>query len=46
MTVLQEVLSGMLHRDADAPPVLGRRTVAGAMRDLVLRGPVGQRNRL
>lgn len=45
MTVLHEVLSGMRHRDADSTPVLRRRSVTGAMRDLVTRGPVGQRNR-
>ena len=45
MTVRHKVVSGMRHRDADATPVLRRRSVAGAMRDLVTRGPVGQRNR-
>lgn len=32
-------------RDADATPVLRRRRIAGAMRDLVTRGPDGQRQR-
>jgi hypothetical protein len=45
MTVLHEVLSGMRRRDADATPVLRHRSVTGTMRDLVTRGPVGQRNR-
>ncbi|MFC5729840.1 MULTISPECIES: NAD-dependent epimerase/dehydratase family protein [Nocardioides] len=44
-SVLEEVLAGMRHRDADATPVLRRRSVAGAMRDFVTRGPVDQRNR-
>jgi UDP-glucose 4-epimerase len=45
MTVIREVHSGMCHRDAGATPALRRRSVSGAMRDLVTRGPVGQRNR-
>jgi UDP-glucose 4-epimerase len=43
--LLHEVLSGMRNRDADATPVLRRRSVTGAVRDLVARGPVGQRDR-
>ncbi|WP_435770295.1 NAD-dependent epimerase/dehydratase family protein [Nocardioides sp. SYSU DS0651] len=45
VSVLEEVLAGMRDRDADATPVLRRRSVAGALRDFVSRGPVGQRNR-
>jgi UDP-glucose 4-epimerase len=46
MTVIREVLSGMCHRDLGATPTLRHRSVSSAMRDLVTRGPVGQRNRL
>lgn len=45
MAVLREVLSGMSDAASDRTPVLRPRTVAGALRDLVARGPVGQRNR-
>ena len=45
MTVRHKVLAGMRHRDADATSMRWRHSVAGAMRDLVTRGPVGQRNR-
>lgn len=44
-TVLDEVLAGMRHRDSGATPVLRRRSVAGAVRDFITRGSVGQRNR-
>jgi hypothetical protein len=46
MTVIREVLSGMCHRDVSATPTVRHRSVSSAMRDLVTRGPVGQRNRL
>jgi nucleoside-diphosphate-sugar epimerase len=45
VTVLQEVLSGMRHRDSAGTPVLRARTVVGALSDAVTRGPVGKRNR-
>jgi UDP-glucose 4-epimerase len=44
-TVLREVLEGMRERDGRATPVLRPRSVAGALRDFVTRGPVGIRNR-
>ena len=43
--VLREVLSGMRHRASDATAVLRPRHVTGALRDLMGRGPVGQRRR-
>jgi UDP-glucose 4-epimerase len=43
--VLREVLDGMRDRDAAPTPVLRPRTVAGALRDFVTRGPVGGRPR-
>jgi UDP-glucose 4-epimerase len=43
--VLREVLAGMRERDAARTPVLRPRTVAGALGDLVRRGPVGRRKR-
>ena len=45
VSVFEEVLAGMRHRDSDTTPVLRPRSVAGALRDFVTRGPVGQRNR-
>jgi UDP-glucose 4-epimerase len=45
MTVLREVLSGMRDTAAGRTPVLRPRTVAGALRDMVRRGPAGQRER-
>jgi hypothetical protein len=45
VTVLQEVLSGMRHRNSAGTPVLRARTVVGALSDAVTRGPVGKRNR-
>jgi UDP-glucose 4-epimerase len=43
--VLREVIEGMRHRDAGGTPVLRPRSVAGALGDLITRGPVGRRNR-
>jgi nucleoside-diphosphate-sugar epimerase len=45
VTVLAEVLSGMRSGASAPTAVLRPRTVAGALRDLVTRGPVGQRDR-
>lgn len=45
VTVLEEVLDGMRHRESGGTPVLRPRTVAGALRDFLTRGPVDQRNR-
>jgi nucleoside-diphosphate-sugar epimerase len=45
VSVLDETLEGMRHRGFDATPVLRRRSVAGALRDAVVRGPVGRRDR-
>lgn len=45
VSVLDEVLAGMRERDSGATPVLRRRSVPGALRDFVTRGPVGQRER-
>jgi UDP-glucose 4-epimerase len=44
-SVLREVLEGMRERDGRATPVLRPRSVAGALRDFAMRGPVGIRNR-
>lgn len=44
-TVLEEVLDGMRHRESGGTPVLRPRTVAGALRDFLIRGPVDQRSR-
>jgi UDP-glucose 4-epimerase len=44
-TVLRDVLSGMRHRDAGDTPVLRRRSVPAALRDFLVRGPVGRRAR-
>lgn len=43
--VLDDVLAGMRRRDGGDSPVLRVRTVAGALRDAVIRGPVGVRDR-
>ena len=45
VTVLREVLTGMRERASVSTPVLRPRTVAGAVRDALTRGPVGQRDR-
>jgi hypothetical protein len=45
VTVLHEVLAGMRERASGDTAVLRLRTVAGALRDAVTRGPVGQRDR-
>lgn len=45
VTVLHEVLEGMRRRASGGSPVLRARTVAGAVRDALSRGPVGVRNR-
>jgi len=45
VTVLREVLAGMRERASGDSPVLRVRTVAGALRDAVTRGPVGERDR-
>jgi UDP-glucose 4-epimerase len=45
VTVLEEVLAGMRERASGDTAVLRLRTVAGALRDAVTRGPVGQRDR-
>ncbi len=45
VTVLAEVLSGMRSGASAPTAVLRPRTVVGALRDLVTRGPVGQRDR-
>jgi nucleoside-diphosphate-sugar epimerase len=45
MTVLREVVDGMRDTASVRTPVLRRRTVLGALRDAVRRGPVGERDR-
>ena len=45
VSVFREVVEGMRERASGPTPVLRRRTVPGALRDLVTRGPVGQRDR-
>lgn len=45
VSVLEEVLAGMRDRDSAETPVLRRRSVPGALRDFVTRGPVGRRER-
>jgi len=45
VNVFREVVEGMRERASGSTPVLRRRTVPGALRDLVTRGPVGQRDR-
>jgi nucleoside-diphosphate-sugar epimerase len=45
VTVLGEVLAGMREAASGTTPVLRRRTVPGAVRDLATRGPVGRRDR-
>lgn len=43
--VLREVLAGMRGRESGSTPVLRRRSVPGALRDLVAHGPVDRRHR-
>lgn len=43
--VLAEVLSGMRHRASGDTPALRRRSVRGALRDFLARGPVDERDR-
>lgn len=43
LTVLREVLEGMREAASDSTPALRPRTVPGALRDMVRRGPVGMR---
>lgn len=45
VAVLREVVEGMRDRASGATPVLRRRSVSGALRDFLARGPVGQRKR-
>jgi nucleoside-diphosphate-sugar epimerase len=45
VAVLREVVEGMRDRASGPTPVLRPRTVPRALRDLVTRGPVGQRDR-
>jgi len=45
VTVLHEVLEGMRERASGGTAALRVRTVTGALRDAVTRGPVGQRDR-
>jgi nucleoside-diphosphate-sugar epimerase len=45
VTVLREVIEGMRKAASGRTPVLRPRTVVGALRDMVKRGPVGQRTR-
>ncbi len=45
VSVLAEVITGMREAAEGRTPVLRRRTVPGALKDFVRRGPVGQRNR-
>ncbi len=43
--VFREVVEGMRERASGPTPVLRRRTVPRTLRDLVTRGPAGQRDR-
>jgi len=45
VSVFREVVEGMRKRASGPTPVLRRRTVTDALRDLVARGPVGRRDR-
>ena len=45
VSVFREVVEGMRDRASGPTPVLRRRTVPRALRDLVSRGPAGQRDR-
>lgn len=45
VSVLNDVLAGMRHGDADDTAVLRPRSVPDTVRDFVTRGPVGMRNR-